>query len=1124
MRAKRCLLIAILSAVLVGIAAPSVGASPLAQAPSSVGVASDSAQRARFEGLSGESGSYLFGVEQMLQDQRGLMWFASVGSLAKYDGYQLTAYRPDPADPDSLPYEFVQAIWEDSDGELWVGSGGGLSRLDQTTGKFTHYYRHGQVQCIREDSSGLLWFGTWRGLFALDRVTGEVVRTYQHDPRAPDDPNRPSGNSIRAIQEDREGHLWLATWNGLDRLDPATGTFVHYRSDRDDPHSLSASAAISLHEGRDGALWIGTYGGGLCRMVAEGEGASEVSFTCYRHDPDDPHSLSDDRVTSILEDSSGRLWIGTATGLNWLVPSTSSGQGPSTGSGQVPSMDSSQARFVRHRHDPSDPYSLGDDVIEALYEDRSGIVWIATAGGVNKYSRRANRFTHYRGLPVVREDTPGRYGLSDSKVQAIAEDTDGSLWAATFGGGLNRLDRESGALAVYKNDPADYTSLMSDDVSAVYMDRAGVMWAGTSNGWLERFDPGTETFEHHRYVGSAAVSEIAEDPWGNFWIGTDGAGLLLLDSATGSLSIYHQYSSRYGSLSHDSIQALHVDRDGVLWVGTVSGGVNVWDEESDGFVQYARDPNDPTTVSHGIVLSFYEDPELYEGAVWVGTGGGGLNRFDHSTGAFTRYSTEEGLADPLVGCIQGDDEGYLWLGTIGGLSRFDPRTETFLNLDERDGVPRGTYADCCRSKSGEMLFAGLSGVIAFDPKEIEPNPHRPPVIITAFDVFNEPIVTYLNPDEHIELAHDDNFVSFEFAALDYTVPDKNQYAYLMEGLDKGWVYAGTRRHAEYPNLPPGEYTFRVKGSNSDGVWNEDGIAVRLTITHPFWQTWWFNAVVSILLATGIFGGYRLRVRSIQRRSRELESQVGERTAELSRTNVLLQQEIAERARAEQALSERAAEAAVAAERSRLARELHDSVTQSLYSSTLLAEAGQRLAGAGDAARAQGYLSRLGEITQQALKEMRMLVYQLRPLALSEVGLVGALQQRLDAVERRAGVDARLQVQGDVDLPARVEEEFYRVAQEALNNALKHATPSMVVVSIRADAGRVELEVRDDGQGFDPAGVGDEGGMGLAGMRERAERLGGTLTIDSTPGGGTTVRISLAEPGVTPGGARPRRQS
>ena len=789
--------------------------------------------RAHFERISTADGLSFFNVRPILQDRQGFMWIGTYGGgLNKYDGYRFTVYRHDPDDPSTLSQDVVHALCEDQDGNLWIGTESGLDRFvrrpEQATGAFVRFLEiQGPVLSIAEDSHSILWLGTLDGLIGLDRATETVQYAFHHDPDAPDDPGALSGYGVWAIQEDQTGRLWIGTNGGLDRLDLApdrtTGTFTHYRHDPDDPTSLSANSVRAIHIDRQGRLWIGTYGGGLDRLDLNGSAkvnqSSEV-FTHYRHVGEDPCSLGDDRVWSILEDSAGTLWVGTYDGLDELALNSVEGR------------DSSQSCFIHHQHDSADPHSVSNDLAWSLYEDRSGVVWVGTSGsGLSKNKRRANRFTRFTSI------------LSDNKVTAIHEDRDGDLWVGTMNGGLNRLDRQAGDLTVYRHDPADPTSLSSDAVHAVYEDHAGVLWVGAS-GWLDRFDRQTETFTHHQRVG-VDVDKLFEDGSGNLWIGT-ASGLYRLDRTRETFVSHHPLADDPSSLSHDDIQVIQEGQEGVVWIGTLAGGINLWDPDDGRFAHYRHDPDDPDSLSRDSVVSLYMDPA---GVVWIGTIGGGLNRFDPATQTFSHYREDDGLPGDSAGCILPDSAGYLWIRTVTGLSRFDPRTGSFRNYDERDGLLTGGTAPltCFRSNSGEMIYGSAEGVYAFYPEQIRDNPHVPPIVITAINLFNETKRRGLLPDEQIQLTYRENFVSFEFAALDYTIPEKNEYAYMMEGLNRDWVYAGTRRHADYPNLQPGDYVFRVKGSNNDGVWNEQGVAVRITITPPFWEAWWFRGLITLAL-------------------------------------------------------------------------------------------------------------------------------------------------------------------------------------------------------------------------------------------------------------------------------------
>ncbi len=1040
-------------------------------------------QHLRFERISLEQGLSQSTVFCMLQDSQGYMWFGTEDGLNKYDGYIFTVYKHDPEDSNSLSGNRIQTILEDDSGTLWIGtSDDGLDRYDRKLDQFTHYRNDpddpsslsdDDITAIYQDQDGVLWIGTGGG--GLDKFDQENERFvhYQHNP---DDPNSSSSNAVSAIYKDRDGVLWVGTEDGgLNGLDSENERWRRYVNDPGDPHSLSHNTITAISEDQSGVLWVGTGGGGLERFDQENE-----RFIHYQHDPDDPESLSSNDVAVVFLDRDGFHWIGTRdAGINWFDPE--------------------QETFAQTQNVPGAPHSLSSNLVLSIFQDREGGLWFGTiGGGVNKLNMGWRNFALYQNDP----NNPN--SLRDNMIRAFYQDQEGALWIGTMFGGVDRFDRQTGTWRHYRHDPNDPGSLSADWVSAIYRDRSDELWIGTASG-LDRFNPETETFAHYLPdpdgpPGSPGnnVRTINQGQEGEFWIGTKG-GLYRFDSEEKSWDApYRHDPGDPDSLGDDWVFTSIKDREGRIWIGTFGGGLNRFDPAEETFARYQNDPGDPHSLSNNLVSSIVQDQQ---GTFWIGSPGG-LDRFDPATATFTRYREKDGMLDNNAYCIVQDTQRRLWVSTGKGLSRFDPQSETFENYDVTDGLQSNEFNSnaCLVSDSGEMFFGGIDGFNTFFPDRVQDNPTIPPVVLTSLVHGGEEVNLGIAVESvaEITLEWPDNSFEFEFAALSFAHPEKNQYAYYLKGFEETWNEVGTRRYGQYTNLPGGTYTLRVKGSNNDGLWNKAGTAIKIAVVPPFWATWWFRGVIFLAVLGVIFGGYRLRVRSLEARGRELESQVKQRTAELMKTQEALRQSELERA--------------ITEERSRLARELHDSVTQSLHSSTLLAEAGQRLVSSGDVERARGYLIRLGEISQQALKEMRLLVYELRPLALSGVGLVGALQQRLDAVERRSGVEVELSIVEELELPARIEEELFRIAMEALNNALKHANPTTVTVALHKEMKRempcIELSIIDDGQGFDPDTKDGEGGLGLVSMQERIEKLGGELTILSVPGEGTQVKACV----------------
>jgi serine phosphatase RsbU (regulator of sigma subunit)/ligand-binding sensor domain-containing protein len=814
-----------------------------------------------FERISLEQGLSQSVVTCILQDRKGFLWFGTMDGLNKYDGYGFTVYKHDAQDANTISDNSITAIYEDSAWRnmLWIGTRNGLDSFDRITERFTHYRHdpamphslsHNSIRAIREDrenGENWLWVGTFGGgLELFDRRTQQFFH-YIHDP---DNPNSLSNDQVRAIYVDKSGTIWVGTSDGLNKLvlDKSDGhvqpaaQFTRFKNDPNDPTSLSHNLICSIYEDRAGNLWLTTFGGGLNKLDrASGQ------FKHYKNDPKNPNSLRHNTARPICEDPlRGTLWIGTSAGLDEFDPKTE--------------------RFKHHQNDPANPNSLSNDDVWSVYEGRSGALWVGTyGGGVNKFSEAKEKFSHYKNDPT----NPN--SLGHNMVMSICEDHTGTLWVGTGGGGLYQYDAEKERFIRYRHDPANPRSLSNDGVAAICEDHTGALWIGTGEG-LHQFDRATKQFVRYQHdptdphsLSARGVSAIYEDHAGTLWIGTGAGGLNRFDSDTRLKSnngksgrfIRYQYdAANAGSLSDNMVFAIIEDPANELWIGT-AGGLNKFDRANDRFIRYQHDPANPHSLCNNRVFSIFAD----SGSVlWVGTWGGGLDKFDKTTGTFTHFTEKDGLPNGVIYGILGDAAGNLWLSTNNGLSKFNPKTKNFRNYDVDDGLQSNEFNQGAyfKSKNGEMFFGGINGFNRFHPERINDNPHPPPIVLTAFMKFDKlmKLDTSITEITRLKLSYRDNFFSFAFAALDYTNPVKNQYAYKLEGFNEDWIYCGTRRYASYTNLDGGTYRFRVKGANSDGVWNEDGIAIQIIVTPPFWKTWWFISLSALALLLAGYGVYR----------------------------------------------------------------------------------------------------------------------------------------------------------------------------------------------------------------------------------------------------------------------------
>jgi ligand-binding sensor domain-containing protein/HPt (histidine-containing phosphotransfer) domain-containing protein len=836
----------------------------------------------QFERISIESGLSQSSVLCIYQDHNGFLWFGTYEGLNRYDGYNFKVYKADPKNPYSLRSNNIECIIEDHSGMLWIGTEEGLTRFDRNTEKFYNYKNnprepnslsHNYVRYVYEDRSGVLWIGTQGGgLNRFDREK-EIFIHYSHDPN---NTKSLAHNNVLSILEDDQGNLWIGTDGGLNCFDKTKGEFIRYQNDPNDPYSLSHNSVWRIYKDRKGNIWIGTWGGGLNLFNHQNK-----RFFRYQNNPKDPHSLSNNVIRSLCEDREGNLWIGTdGGGLNILSQR---------------SKDKDKNHFIHYETDRNDPNSLSSNSVISILEDQSGILWVGTNfGGINKINPSKRKFVHYKSNP---NDINS---LNNNSIFALFEDSRRMIWIGTNGGGLNQFNRGTNQFTHYIHNPRVLNSLSNNVIRSICEDSLGRIWIGTDNG-LNRFDPVLNNFTRYEpdpvnpaSISHHDVSSLFKDASGNIWAGTMN-GLNRFDYEKEEFIRYMHDKNDSSSISDNFVWSIYEDQLGIFWIGTNRGGLNRFDPGKGTFVHYKYNIENSGGISDNKVLCILED---HTGVLWIGTPNG-LNKLDRDKGTFHHYYEKDGLPSNSIQGMLEDEQGNLWISTNNGLSKFTPRTNRFKNYSVNYGLQSNEFGvnACYKLKSGEMIFGGINGFNIFHPDSIKDNTDIPPVWITDFEIFNKPVAVgekhggrvilkkSISQSEEITLSYKDDVFTFEFAALHYASPNDNLYAYIMDGFDKQWIHTNAhRRYATYTNLPGGNYTFRVRGSNNDGVWNPEGTSIHIIITPPFWQTWWFRIFI-ILFITGLaFTIHKRRIQKIETHRRELEIKVEERTHELKQAN------------------------------------------------------------------------------------------------------------------------------------------------------------------------------------------------------------------------------------------------
>jgi signal transduction histidine kinase/ligand-binding sensor domain-containing protein len=890
----------------------------------------------------------------MLQDKRGFLWFGTQDGLNRYDGYVFKSYKNSPLDRFSLSNSHILALTQDHGGNLWVATnGGGLNVYNAKLDRFTAFQitpanataprsrpPSNIITALATASGNKLWVGTDRGLCTFEppqsltqslsqsptqssRST-DTNATFHHITKQSTNGGLPDDN-ITALLVDKTGTLWVGTVNGLASWDGTAWRNWHTQNSQStqinnkSTPTLPSKNITALYESPSGAIWVGTNAGLVKMVFPPSPVRVNPAITLYTYnlnnslgsdsesglgtdsendlgsDLRSDQSLSANYVHCITEANDGTLWVGTRGGGLSL-------------------LNLSSGTWTTIRMLETERNGLLSDVVRCVFQDRQGMMWIGTSGqGINRYN------PHQYPFRTIRHKPRNPNSLSNNIVWSFCLDRAGMLWVGTFNAGLNRYNPRSQQWTHYRHNEMDSRSIASDGVNAILEDSRGYLWLGTNDGLsvMDRAGSASSTNSARTFRASdgnisgvnilshSTVRCMIEDHDGVIWLGTAGGGLnrMALPSNAGktasvaalrpTFTSYTYNAANPQSLPHNNIATLYEDRAGTLWVGTWGGGLCKFDRTSGIATTYRFDPMDATSLSSNFIRSITEDPD---GTLWIGTNGGGLNHFDPKKGICTLILQEKnGLPNNVVYGVLLDDSANVWMSTNRGIARYNPRSQGLRLYNSRDGLQSNEFntGAALRTANGEMYFGGMQGFNIFHPSDITENTFVPPVVLTDFKVLNRSmrLDSSVSEAQTIELDAKASFFAFEFAALNFIASEKNQYRYKLEGFNKDWIDAQGKREATYTNIDGGTYTFRVRASNNDGVWNDAGLSVRVIVHPPWWKTLWARGLALLLVAGAIGAWLRWRTYQIRTQKIELERQVQQRTAELDQSNREVQRQV-----------------------------------------------------------------------------------------------------------------------------------------------------------------------------------------------------------------------------------------
>lgn len=1018
----------------------------------------------KFERLSVNDGLSQNTVYSFMQDKKGFMWICTQLGLNKYDGNNFTVYKNNPENRKSIQNDFLYMSFKDSENEIWFGALDGVfARYDKENNCFNNYQlltAETQIS-IKSNISGMCehtsedlyisLFGV--GLYNFNKAQENFFQVN----------NTIAGKSynfskVNSLLKDNEGNIWIGTFDeGLIKINFNTDKAEQYSFNENNTSSLSNNRIKFIFQDSKKIIWVGTREG-LNRYDPE-----RNNFRRYFSDNGNQGKLN---ISCIAEDKNNKLWIGAFN--NGLIK-----------------FDSESENYSLITEEIKNPNALSSNSILSLYSDSSNVLWIGTfIDGINKIDCERKKFYNINNLIKSDSEIPSLI------VSCIHKDTEDKIFLGTYFGGLYSINLKSCIIENYllKTDAVKNSNDLT--LTCIHKDSNNFLWLGSHLYGLYRFD--TDSNESENYTYTAVKNENRIQSVVNFstisddflWVGTLTDGLFRFDKRTKKFQVYTSLKKFNRLLSGNGIKCLLLDSSGILWIGTDLGGLNRLDFENGEIECFSFEENNPDSISDNYIVSLCEDRS---NNLWIGTMNGGLNYFNKEKKAFKHYTTDNDLPDNTIRGILEDNEGNLWFSTNNGLSKFNPDDNLIRNYNTKDGLQSKEFNDGAffKDNDGIFYFGGVNGFNFFKPEEIEDNPYIPDIAITNFQIFNHTVEN--SPDnpflkknitvtEEIHLTYKESVFSFDFTSLIFNNPLKNQYAYMMEGFDKDWIYCGTRRFVTYTSLKHGEYIFRVKGSNNDGIWNEKGESVRIIITPPFWKTWWFRSLglMSVIGTTGL--AYHQKLMKVEKEK-------------------LLQQDFSRRILMSQEN-----------ERKKIATELHHTIAHDVLVTKNKISIG--LKNTEDPEKVKSILSEISDLASNTLNDVRSISHSLHPHQLESLGLTKAIKSIINTVSKSTEITFSASIENiDNIFSKELEINIFRIIQECFNNILKHSKADKAMLNIIQIDNYIKIIISDNGIGFRKK-LNSEGGIGMSETEERLKLYGGQYSIDSESGKGTIISILI----------------